>query len=167
MLVLAAICFWLPHKLQEPGTAHQKIILAQDMPLQSGAFFDKAAIYIAHHNGISAMGFVLNKPGKTPEEPSIGGPVEPEKTFLLKETDAGIEAVEVGSPQALKDQVAVLKNNRREYIVLKGYAGWGIGQLDRELSQERWKVIDRDKNLIFKTPSQDIWQKAQKKPAVN
>ncbi len=167
MLALAAVCFWLPHKLQEPGIADHRIILAQDVSLQSGTFFDRTVIYIAHHDGLSAMGLVLNLPGATPDDISTGGPVEPEKLFVLYKAETGLNVMEATNEQALRAFVADLKKDSRDYVVLRGYAGWGIGQLDREIDQGRWKVVLRDDNIIFKSKPKDMWTQGQQKPAAN
>lgn len=41
-----------------------------------------------------------------------------------------------------------------------GYAGWSGGQLETELDQGAWQVIEAEAGLVFQTPANDIWKKA-------
>ncbi len=41
-----------------------------------------------------------------------------------------------------------------------GYAGWGEGQLENELSRGAWQIIEARASLVFQTPPQEIWKKA-------
>lgn len=41
-----------------------------------------------------------------------------------------------------------------------GYAGWGGGQLEAEIDQGAWQVIDGRASLVFQMPPQDVWTKA-------
>jgi putative transcriptional regulator len=44
--------------------------------------------------------------------------------------------------------------------VLTGYAGWGPGQLDAELSSSAWLITDIDPRLVFETAPEDMWESA-------
>lgn len=57
------------------------------------------------------------------------------------------------SPELPPDDVPVV----RLYL---GYAGWGEDQLESELDQGSWQVIEARAALVFQTPPQDIWLKA-------
>lgn len=41
-----------------------------------------------------------------------------------------------------------------------GYAGWGEDQLETELDQGAWQVIEARSSLVFQVPPQDIWRRA-------
>ena len=43
-------------------------------------------------------------------------------------------------------------------LVLAGYAGWGPGQLDEELSQSAWLMGDVDPGLVFDTDPSLMWE---------
>jgi putative transcriptional regulator len=44
--------------------------------------------------------------------------------------------------------------------VLAGYAGWGPGQLDEELSQSAWLIADLDLDLVFDVAADAMWETA-------
>jgi putative transcriptional regulator len=44
--------------------------------------------------------------------------------------------------------------------VIAGYAGWGPGQLDEELSQSSWLMADVDPEFLFSTPAAQLWEAA-------
>jgi putative transcriptional regulator len=43
---------------------------------------------------------------------------------------------------------------------LVGYAGWGANQLDSELAASAWLTVPVDAELLFETPSADMWEAA-------
>jgi putative transcriptional regulator len=44
--------------------------------------------------------------------------------------------------------------------VLVGYAGWGPGQLDKELAASAWLTAAVDPGLIFGVPPEEMWEAA-------
>jgi putative transcriptional regulator len=44
--------------------------------------------------------------------------------------------------------------------VLAGYAGWGPGQLDDELSESSWLIADVQPDLIFDVEPALVWETA-------
>jgi putative transcriptional regulator len=44
--------------------------------------------------------------------------------------------------------------------LIVGYSGWGPGQLEAELEAEAWLISDIDRDLIFKTPPERMWEAA-------
>jgi putative transcriptional regulator len=41
-----------------------------------------------------------------------------------------------------------------------GYSGWGPGQLEAELAESAWLLSDVDRDLIFDTPPERMWETA-------
>ena len=41
-----------------------------------------------------------------------------------------------------------------------GYSGWGPGQLEAELEASAWLMSDVDRDLIFNTPADKLWETA-------
>ena len=41
-----------------------------------------------------------------------------------------------------------------------GYSGWGPGQLEAELEASAWLMSDVDRDLIFNTPAEKLWETA-------
>lgn len=57
------------------------------------------------------------------------------------------------APEMPPDDIPVV----RLYL---GYAGWGADQLEGELDQGAWQVIEARASLVFHTPPDDIWKSA-------
>jgi putative transcriptional regulator len=45
-------------------------------------------------------------------------------------------------------------------LVTLGYAGWGAGQLEDELSRNGWINVAADPGVIFDTPVEDRYERA-------
>ena len=41
-----------------------------------------------------------------------------------------------------------------------GYSGWGPGQLEAELEQSAWLMSDVDRDLVFNTAPDRMWEAA-------
>jgi putative transcriptional regulator len=41
-----------------------------------------------------------------------------------------------------------------------GYAGWGPGQLEDEISRNAWLTVEADPSVIFDTPADERLQRA-------
>lgn len=99
----------------------------------------------------------------------IGGPVEPQRTWILVGHDDDEnqewpgERVADGlylstSPDLLQRLLGPAPPARTRLIV--GYAGWGPGQLEAELQASAWLISDVDRELIFTTPADCMWETA-------
>ena len=73
-----------------------------------------------------------------------GGPVEPQRGFVLHSRDwSGQDSVMVGADWALSGSLDILKaiaghSGPERYIVALGYSGWGAGQLEYEMTRHGW-----------------------------
>jgi putative transcriptional regulator len=97
----------------------------------------------------------------------VGGPVEPQRSWILvgHDEDAAEErqGVRVAdglylstSPDLLKRLLGPEPPARTRLIV--GYSGWGPGQLEAELQASAWLISDVDRDLIFNTPADRMWE---------
>jgi putative transcriptional regulator len=95
----------------------------------------------------------------------IGGPVEPERGWILL-GDAPSEdfktirdGLYLSTSQAiLRDVLATTPAPRARIIA--GYAGWGPGQLDEELAQSSWLLTTVDLDLVFDVAADAMWETA-------
>ncbi len=171
-----------------------KLLLA--MPQMGDPRFHKAVILICAHDENGAMGLVINRvqpavkfsqlleqlsipsdieiPDKVPDIPVMcGGPVEAARGFLLHSNDFKQddtinidEAFSVtGTIDALK-QVAGGKGPENMLFIL-GYAGWSAEQLEQEIQQNAWLVVDPDHEIIFGDDPEIKWVKAVQKLGVD
>ncbi len=97
----------------------------------------------------------------------VGGPVEPERSWILIADATGQYTISVPveeglylstSPDLLRSLLDPDPPPRARLVV--GYSGWGPGQLEAELESSSWLMIDVDRDLIFETPPEAMWEKA-------
>jgi len=98
----------------------------------------------------------------------VGGPVEPERGWLLLGYDPGsAESITVAEGIYLSASMEVLRQTieveapagcQRRFLL--GYAGWGEGQLEAELAASAWLTIDVTKDLIFGSDPENMWDTA-------
>jgi putative transcriptional regulator len=84
-----------------------------------------------------------------------GGPVESGRGFVLHSDDYLTQSSIPVSPDicltATVDIVRAISRGRgpKRATMLLGYAGWGAGQLETEVSNNGWLTCPADENLIF------------------
>ena len=156
--------------------------LLLSMPQLYDPNFKQAVVLLCEHGEEGAFGLVLNRQTDTPASSVIqltppveadnglqlwvGGPVEPERGWILMGHDPpGAKAVEVCEGLYLSTSPEVLRQLLEEgppdrTRLLTGYAGWGAGQLDAELSASAWLTSDVQLDLIFDTQATQMWETA-------
>jgi len=110
-----------------------------------------------------ALPAVLDRPAL------CGGPVSPESVWILYRRTSGEEllpgSLTVGDEIAITSTMEALKaviagRGPSEVRVLVGYAGWGPGQLERELAKGAWLPAEADAALLFADATSTLWQRA-------
>ena len=170
-----------------------KLLLA--MPGMADPRFERAVIALCVHDengaigvgighkraGISFRGLLKQleiDPGQAPDcAIHHGGPVEPGRGFVLHSTDwGGQDSLQVNGPSgvlfAMTGTMDVLKaiaegRGPSKWIVALGYAGWGEGQLDEEMTRHGWFAAEADKALLFDTPTDERWGAAFKTAGID
>lgn len=155
--------------------------------------FERAVILIIAHDGEHAMGLTVNRPidglslahllkqlgvAAGPEVPEelilMGGPVEPERGFVLHTDDYAGEGatVRVGEGVALTATREILEAlagrtpKPRRAVLALGYAGWDAGQLEREIRESVWLTCEADETLLFGDDHEHKWGRALAKIGV-
>lgn len=157
------------------------------MPGIGDTRFERAVVLVCIHNRQHAMGVRVNQPledttvgavltrldvGGVPRNPHQlvlhGGPVEPERGFVLHSDDYEVpgSTMQIGEGlrltatrevlQALADPAVA---PRRSLLAL-GYAGWGPGQLETELRENVWLAAPLDVDLLFDEDHDGKWDRA-------
>lgn len=165
-----------------PGSLCNHFLIA--MPGLNDSSFANTVTYICEHSEQGAMGVVINM--ATPmllreifEQMGLddqshlgdqivmsGGPVQPERGFVLHSTDSRWQSTLQISPDisltASRDIIAALAEGRgpKQSLIALGYAGWGEGQLEAEIAANSWLTVPADKNIIFSTPLEQRWTAA-------
>ncbi len=153
--------------------------------------FREKLIYICGHSGDGSIGLVVNNPlpditlddiliNASIAVPDfelppvyLGGPVEMEVGFILYTSDYRAENYMMVTPtvnlssdhQILLD--ISLGNGPESYLFLLGYAGWGPGQLESELTDNGWLTLPAADNIIFNTPDSLKWKAAAQKYGID
>ena len=160
--------------------------LLLSMPQMLDPNFVRTVVLLCQHNDNGAFGLVMNRPLVTSGrvtvnldppmstdrelEVWIGGPVEPERSWILVGREAEGEAddsrgmrIAEGlhlstSPDLLRRLLAPVPPPDTRLIV--GYSGWSPGQLEAELEASAWLIGEADRDLIFTTPPEQMWETA-------
>jgi putative transcriptional regulator len=163
-----------------PASVAPALLLS--MPQLDDPNFRRSVVLLCQHTPDGAWGLVLNRPTGTAAAEAVrldppvaldnglelwtGGPVEPERGCLLLGQDPNdIESVQVcpgiyisGSATLLRRLLEGERPPRTR--LLMGYAGWGAGQLDAELRESAWLIMQIELDLIFDVPPADMWEAA-------
>jgi putative transcriptional regulator len=155
------------------------------MPTLADPRFAGTVIFLCSHTPEGAMGIVLNRPVVRPSFEELlrqlhitpcppmrqiamcaGGPVDGSRGFMLHTADwSGEGTLAVGGPFALTASLDVLRtiaggDGPRACFLALGYAGWGPGQLDREMQDNAWLSVDAEEGLVFDTAYDTKWRRA-------
>lgn len=162
------------------------------MPAMPDANFARTVVYVCAHTAEGAMGLVVNRTidqvtfpdileqlniDPTPACDSIrvhfGGPVEAARGFVLHSGEYQQAAtLSVTQDVALTATTDVLRsmadgNGPRHALMALGYAGWGAGQLDLELKENAWLMVDPDDSLLFTEDDDKKWDRAIRKLGID
>lgn len=158
-------------------------ILLLSMPQMSDPNFARTVVLLCQYTDKGAFGLVVNRQMSEPAcrlirtEPPvdvnpevklwIGGPVEPQRTWVLMSEPQGPddEQTEICPGVLLSDSheltLQMLQSPPSSKArVVAGYAGWKKGQLDREIADSGWLMLDVDPQLIFSVPPEEMWETA-------
>jgi putative transcriptional regulator len=155
------------------------------MPQLVDPNFSRTVVVLVKHNEDGAFGLVVNRPLVTTGRVTVnldppvstdrelqvwvGGPVEPQRSWVLvgqePDEDEQLRGMRIAdrlylstSPDLLRRLLAPTPPPLARLIV--GYSGWGPGQLEAELEASAWLMSDIDRDLIFNTPSEQLWEAA-------
>ncbi len=141
--------------------------------------FARAVVLLVNYGARGAMGLIINRrtglslgkvlPAIAPllghqDRLYVGGPVAQEQVLLLFRTDRQPKntAHVVGhiffgaSEDSLREVLSRSKQGERFHAYL-GYAGWGPGQLEDEVSRGDWHLVSADAGTAFDAEPSDIW----------
>jgi putative transcriptional regulator len=90
-----------------------------------------------------------------------GGPVQEDTGWVLLGDDDDPEAVPlIKSLRWSRSRDSLERVAREPALVARvflGYAGWGAGQLEREITESSWLVVPVTRSLVFDTPRDELW----------
>ncbi|MGB5484224.1 YqgE/AlgH family protein [Parasphingorhabdus sp.] len=93
----------------------------------------------------------------------LGGPMETQRGFILHSLDINmLDTLQVGDRWGLSssiDMLGAIAKGRgpKEWTIALGYSGWGEGQLEGELTQNGWSIVEGSPDWLYETRSGDKW----------
>jgi putative transcriptional regulator len=148
--------------------------------------FERSLILVCAHDLNHAMGIAVNRPveGLTipdllerleiktsgamePDPVLMGGPVEIERGFVLHTDDYHAEhsqdvqgGLTLTTTREVLEAMGAHDEHPRKAILALGYAGWGAGQLEREIRENVWLTVEADEALVFDDDYDTKWTRA-------
>lgn len=131
-------------------------------PLLTDPNFARSVVLILQHDDEGSLGVVLDRPTAIPvdevlpawadvvADPAVvfqGGPVEPEVGIGL--------CIRLGSLEIV--DLTESPTDESPGRVFAGCAGWGPGQLDDEMAEDAWFVVDFDPADLLTDSPDDLW----------
>ncbi|HET6586728.1 MAG TPA: YqgE/AlgH family protein [Oleiagrimonas sp.] len=155
------------------------------MPGMGDPNFVQGVTLVCQHNEEGAIGLLVNRPaqvtlGQVLEQMNLdcddddinnqsvlqGGPVQPERGFVLHSGDPSWEASyridarwSVTTSRDILVAVAAGEGPQHAVVAL-GYAGWEAGQLDQEIRDNAWLTVRADNRIVFDTALEQRWSAA-------
>lgn len=148
-------------------------------PMLGDPNFDRSVVLILDHGEHGALGIVLNRPTELevaavldewagwalePRVLHLGGPVDQSSVIgLARRRSPGVPA---GWSQILGDLGSVDLDGVAAEIgpgvdgvrFFAGYSGWGAGQLESELAEDAWLVVDAAPADVFAPDPTEMWR---------
>jgi putative transcriptional regulator len=166
-----------PDDRNAPENRKGRLLVAS--PSLADPNFRRTVVLMLEHSEEGALGLVLNRPTPLvarealpgalaeamPEDERVyqGGPVQPEAVIVLADfSDAGLaasvafEMVGIVDPDA---DASLLQGGVRAIRAYGGYAGWGEGQLERELAEEAWIDAAPAAEDVFGDDPDGLWSR--------
>jgi putative transcriptional regulator len=167
------------------GSLINQLLIA--MPGMADPNFSTTVTLICEHNDEGALGIVINRPldlklaglfqqlDVHDPDPDVaarpvfmGGPVGPERGFVLHEPGASYESslpvsgdIQLTLSRDIIDAIAHGSGPKRSLVAL-GYAGWEPGQLEQEILANSWLNVPATPKIVFDTPFHERWVSAAK-----
>lgn len=162
----------------------RQLLLA--MPGQVSGDLANSVIFVCEHTPDGALGLVINRPtditvgdllkridldlteetGEVQSTPVFfGGPVQTDRGFVLHAPIGGYSSSIVLGDVALTTSRDILQDvalgkGPLHLLITLGYAGWGAGQLESEMSQNAWLNVASTNQILFETPAENRYQVA-------
>jgi len=162
------------------------------MPSLADPNFSQTVTLICDHNDEGALGIVINRPLELslselfehlemtttiplPVNAAVyaGGPVQMDHGFVLHhplgQWESTLRIQEQLGLTTSRDILSAIASGDgpEKSLVTLGYAGWGPGQLEQEISNNAWLTVPNDIKIVFDVPANKRWQAAASKLGID
>jgi putative transcriptional regulator len=158
----------------------RRLLVATPMLMDPNFF--RTVVFMIEHTNEAALGVVVNRPSDAsleeavpewctlaaaPRVAFVGGPVQPHEAVIGLARCRGdgepadgwfpllgpVGTVDLGrTPAEVRPDIETVR-------VFAGYAAWGPGQLDSELSQHGWYVVDAEVDDLLTSDPGTLWRR--------
>ena len=161
-----------------------KLLVA--MPGMGDTRFEHSVVLMCSYSDKGAMGLIINKPSRDVRMSDVldqleiaptqeanemqvhfGGPVETGRGFVLHSSEyrSSLHTLKISDSFGMTATLDILEEIARgkgpeRALMMLGYAGWGPGQLEQEISRNGWLTADAPSNLVFQVPAAQKWAAA-------
>jgi len=142
-------------------------------------FVESVVLLISYEEKKGAMGLIVNRRTEVPlsrvfedlksakgrsDQIYLGGPVELTTVMALVKTTAKPADAQsvfgdvylIASKTSLEKALAD-RTDPAAFHVFVGYAGWGPGQLEREVDLGAWNIMNAEAPLVFHPDPESVW----------
>ena len=95
-----------------------------------------------------------------------GGPVSTNYYYLLRSENDHFRSIKIDENLYWGNDLEFLFNqiengliNVNDVIFLQGYSGWNLNQLDNEIDDNSWIVLDNQPDMVFNLNKKNSWNK--------
>ena len=184
-----SVAFAKPEDVQSGASLAGQLLVAE--PEMGDPRFAKTVILMVQHDPKGALGIVINRPVEEVPVAKLlnalgmdskdsegqvrlfaGGPVQPQVGFIVHTAEyrrTGTINIDgrvamTTDPQVLRD--IGRREGPRQSLVAFGYAGWGPGQLEGELTLRGWFTMPEDPTLVFDFDRDKLWDETMKRRTI-
>ena len=155
------------------------------MPSLEDGIFSKSVTFICEHDDNGALGITINRPSEFSladifsqlqiatsnnevrnQTVLSGGPVQTDRGFIIHtpvgKWDSSLKVTDNIAVTTSQDIMQAIANNNgpEKSLLALGYAGWGPGQLEYEMSENTWLNCPATEDILFNTPIEKRWAAA-------
>ena len=153
------------------------LVAARNLPDPN---FGESVVLLVDVNEQGAMGIIVNRPtdlalteilpGREQPAPAgtvyFGGPVQVSGVLALLRSERArsdcrkvFDDVYLVTARGVLDEMLGTGAGPGRFRIYAGYAGWGAGQLQKEVAQGGWHVLDGHPDVVFDPEPESVWQR--------
>ncbi len=149
-------------------------------PQLEDPYFKDSVVLILEHDDEETVGLILNRESRIDciqimqqfnlewhgphDHLLLGGPVDPKSLWMVHGEGWPFDHKTIFNGVSVsrsEEALSVLCHSREQRLnVYVGYAGWGAGQLEREIQEGSWLTVDIDADFIFEIDRNEMWSEA-------
>jgi putative transcriptional regulator len=144
-------------------------------PFWQDESYKRSVILLLEHDSNGSAGLILNKPSTLSINDALpelnilyplyfGGPSEIKTVSYIHNNPKLPEAIHIGNEifwggdyDSLVDLVSEHKFDIRHIKFCAGFVHWIPGQLESEVSEDKWWIDEINPQELFSTPADDLW----------